>query len=247
MDYETSPVRDIKKCGFITMFILIICHIIIVGYTFYAFKLYIIFIYLSMWSFLFCSVYLIGILIIDSKLYFTRSTKFEPINNFFRNFFAGVVYPLCYAITLIYWGSKIISYLGSPREDKNEGTIYKFLKLYYYLITAVIMTLDLILTKRKNNFFELWEFVGITTIYVIYEIALCIDKYHFGQNPYDYMLAISPLEMGIHGLVNYAILIACYFLYILLRKVFNKNNLIQLSRDEGKNLISNESEEGLDL
>ena len=244
MNDDTSSRRYINKSCFITMFILTIIHIFIVGYTFYVFDLYNIFIYISMWSFLICSIYLIAILIVDSNLIFSNSIKLEPINDFFRNFFAGIAYPFCYSITLTHWCSKIITFLGSSTGSENEETTIKFLlRLYYYLFTAIIMTLDLFFTKRKNNFFGLMEFLGNSILYFIYEIVICIDKYEYGNHAYDYMVAISAAEMIIHGVVNYAILIACYFLYILLKKAFNKNNLITLSKEERQSLMSNGADE----
>lgn len=249
---EVDKVRQIKTINFLIMSVLILIHIGFLFHSFFIFDFYNYFIHLTMWSFIMSSIYLIAILIIDAYLFFSKKRLLESYNNFIRNDLAAVIYPYCYTITIGFWGIALIGFIfGFDAFFKSDSSSNipggMIVNLHYHLFVCVIITLDIFLNERNYAKFNLIHFIVISVIALLYVIILCFDKFSSGNNAYVFMEKINvPGFVGtVFGI--YGILVLSYFLFIFLVNKLNKNNIVQLTNEEGHSLLGCEREEGVDI
>ena len=238
-----NKTRIIKKWQFILMFILTLIHIGFLIYSFYSYTLYSFLIHLTMWSFIFCSVYLILILIIDSFVFFKNQNKLEKLNKIVRNILASIFYPFCLTISIGFWGIMIVGLIfkfdSFASKDVEITPRRVIVNIYYHFLVAVIMGLDLFFTEREKINFNKITFIAITIIYGLYGTVVCVDKYCFEKYAYEFMKNISVLGMIGTGVAIYALLCGSYFLYIVLVNKLNKNKIedIPMDEEEEHNLV----------
>ena len=247
-----SKLRQIKKINFIIMSALIIIHIIFLFHSFILITPYGYYIHLTMWSFLLSSFYLIAILVTDSNLYFRNNSQLESFNKLIRNTFASIAYPFCYTITIGFWLISLLGLIFDFNAFYKDGSSNNIpggvvITIYYHLFVAVIMTLDIFLNERSYANINFLHLIVNSIIALIYVVIICFDKYYFGNNAYVFMEVI-----GVGGFVGtvfgiYGLLVLSYFLYIFLVNRLNKNNIVQITKEERHTLLGAEGEEGVDL
>ena len=249
---EGNKLRQIKKVNFIVMLVLVVIHIVFLLHSFFFMGFYNYFVHLTMWSFLFSSIYLICILVIDSNLFFRNNCQLESLNKLIRNSFATIAYPYCYTITIGFWLISLIGIIfGFDAFFKNESSSDlvggMVVNIYYHLIVAVIMTLDIFLNERNHATFNLVFFIVNSIIAFLYVLVISIAKYSFGKNAYVFMETMNTIQFVGTVFGIYALFVLSYFLYIFLVNRLNKNNIVQKTKEEGHNLLGSEGEEGVDI
>ena len=249
---KESKLRQIKKINFIIMFVLIIIHIILLIHSFIFITPYGYFIHLTMWSFLLSSFYLIAILVIDSNLFFRNNNQLESFNKLIRNTYASIAYPYCYTITIGFWLISLMGLIFDFNAFYKDGSSSNipggvFITLYYHLFVAVIMTLDIFLNERSYANINFVHLIVDSVIALVYVLIVCFDKYSFGNNAYVFMEGIGVLGFVGTAFGIYAVLVLSYFIYIFLVNRLNKNNIVQITKEEGHNLLGAEGEEGVDI
>ncbi len=203
--------------------------------------------HLTNWSFFLSSIYLCSILVCDTSLYFFSSDKLENFNHFFRNIFSKIVFPFCFLISIGFWIILSIGFISSYNtflDSDQEITIDMIIiNTYVHLVITIIMVVELILNEREAiKILDWFSIITNTAIYIVYIISVCIEKYVFEFYPYLFLKDLNVLGMIIVGIVIYALLIGCIFIYILITNKLNRNTIkVKESGEEEKFISSNEN------
>ena len=242
--------RKIKKCNYYIMltivlfqfsFLTFMCIICIIN------KYARIFIHITNWSFFLSSIYLISIMICDTSLYFFSSKKLEKFNHFIRNSFSNIAFPFCFMITIGFWGILLIGIIIKADTFYKSGTKFSaqriLINLHLHLGIAIMMIADIFLSERDEIKLNWCSSITNTLIFITYSIVICVAKYKFDYNAYVIMENLNFGGMILLGIIIYAILVGCIFIYNAISNKINKKSFKVLEIGEDEKLIGNENEE----
>jgi len=237
--------REIKSVKYYTLLIMNIIHIGFIIYISIQSSVFGFFGHVTNWSFLLSTIYLFASLFLDTSLYFFSSTKFEKLNYYLRNFFASIAYPYCFMISIGFW---LIFFYGLAfasetfLKEGTEITVHMYiLNGYAHLGITIIMVIELFLTRREKVKLNWKCCVVNTVIFILYLVMACIFKYGYDLNAYVFMEDLPIWGMILVGLAIYALLVASFFLYLVISNRINRNYINESGKNEDEKLFKEDS------
>ena len=181
------------------------------------------FVFLTNWGLWSNSFYLLVVMICDTIFFFKKDPQdfFEKINNFFRNSYSLVSFPLSYTIFLLYW--VLLFSGGFSRPDGKEGgksglNSINFLNIYMHGLITVFLLIDLFVANHEVKKIT-WKYIAICSgVYWCYAVVALIWTFVFNLPPYAFLAKVPIWMLILLGIVFNLVLIGFYVIHIQLLK-----------------------------
>ena len=164
-----------------------------------------------------------------------------------RNTFSNVAFPYNFMITIGFWSILLFGIIFNSETFVKEGTKFTFhsifVNLHLHLGITIFMIIELFLYERNEVKLNWCSCISNTVIYIIYCTFYCILKYCYDIDPYLFTGKFDWWEMLILGIVIYAILVGCIFIYNAITNRINRDSMKMIDPEEDANLISGENTE----
>ena len=199
------------------------------------------FAYLTSWTLLMNSTYLLINLIADTFFFFSKKSTLEFLHIFSREKIAPVVNSFTYMVFISFWG---MASMGSSvmKFPLDFASILK--NIYQHGLITVFVMLDVFLYEHKKSKFELINIALLFIIFILYGTSAAISIYEFDFFPYPFMEGASFPRLCIYGGILFLFVILGYFIHIGLNKLKYKltkeNDDIITDGFDTKGLVVNE-------
>ena len=148
---------------------------------------------------------------------------FEKLNNWNRNKYNLICNPFSFFVTFSFW---ILYFLGESYIKVSAGLYPMVRTVYLHLIITILITIDIVISKRiliSNNY---KDSSTILNLFMIYCIFIVIMKYYFNIMPYAFLKS-SLLFLLCYMILSFILLFICFELNVSLVNYFNsKNNFL---------------------
>ena len=198
------------------------------------------FAYLTSWTLLMNSVYLIINLIADTFFFFSKKDTLEFLHIFSREKIAPVVNSYTYMVFISFWGMVCMgpSVMDFPTDIQSIMN-----NIYLHGLITVFVILDLFFHHHENSKFN-WVFlVCIFVVFFLYGESIIICKNFYNLIPYPFMKKISFALLLLYGSILFLFVVLGYFIHLgfiaLKYKCFVKNNIIDSAEDNIDRTVDN--------
>ena len=174
------------------------------------------FAFLTAWTLLMNSVYLLLNLIADATFFFTSQDKFESLNEFSREKMAPVVNSFTYMVFIAFWGMTLMG----DKVMKFPTDFASIIKnIYLHGLITVFVILDVFFYEHKKAKFDLINLVFIFIIFLLYATAASISIYAIGFIPYPFMVGATFFKLCLYGGILFLFVILGYLVHIGLNMI----------------------------
>ena len=187
------------------------------------------FIYLTMITWNFNSIYLLLSLICDIN-FFRKSKKLEPMNNFLRNKFCNIINTMSFLVTVLYW---TLLCFGGMR--KLNGFLDFLSTFYFHFIISVLVILDIFNANHRRHKFSYITLIFCYVYLICYCIICSVSTWVFNTPPYPFLNGIKIYKALIYAAAFCVVLVLCYLFLILLYKIKYKY-ILKIEDDEEINV-----------
>ena len=183
------------------------------------------FIYLTMITWNFNSIYLFLCLICDISFFF-KSKKLEPLNNFLRNKFCNVINTMSFEVTVLYW----TLLLTGGMQDIVD--FWDFLSnFYFHFLISILVILDIFNANHKRHRFTLITLCFCYVYLFCYIIIGSIATWVFDNPPYPFLVGIKFYMILIYGVAFCIVLLLCYSFLVSIY-IFKYKCILKIEGDE---------------
>lgn len=185
------------------------------------------FAYLTSWTLLMNSVYLLINLIADTFFFFSKKDTLEFLHIFSRETIAPVVNSFTYMVFISFWGMVCMG----PSVMDFPTNIQSIMKnIYLHGLITVFVILDIFFHHHENSKFNWIFLVGIFIVFFLYGVSIIICKNYFNLIPYNFMKGISFPLLLLYGSILFLFVLLGYFIHLgfikLKYKFFVKKDII---------------------
>jgi len=149
-----------------------------------------------------------------------HKNKIQELNDWNRNKYGVICNTLCYFVSIGFWSLFLFwnNYMLVSKSIKNVFNL-----IYNHCIIQIIIIVDLFTFKRKTHNYSWLYFGVIYSIFILYCIIICFEKYIFGRNAYLFMNGSSIIFLVLCLILSSLLLFICYLIHIYLIELKNKN------------------------
>ena len=183
------------------------------------------FIYLTMITWNFNSIYLFLCLICDINFFF-KSKKLEPLNNFLRNKFCNIINTMSFEVTVLYW---TLLFTGGMRSLR--GFLDFLSNFYFHFLISVLVILDIFNANHKRHRFTLITLCFCYVYLVCYCVIGSIATWGFDNPPYPFLKGAEFYVALIYVFAFCIVLAFCYLFLIALYTIKYKY-ILKIEGDE---------------
>ena len=209
--------------------------IIIFILCFYLFSpKYILFFYLTLWSFWMNMFYMISLTVCDYCEYFNKPYC-KKFSYFLRTHFLKVNFSFGVGIIFLFW---MLALCGPSFQPIGTGFII-FTDILLHGIIIIFVLFDIILYKHYLKLNYLYDIGIITIVYLAYLFILSISKYIVKFNPYAFLRNSDLNHVFAAGILFYVIILDGYVVYLIIgnkffEKIDDNNEKIELNEEDKK-------------
>lgn len=167
--------------------------------------------FLTMWTLLMNSVYLLLNTISDTYLFFTSKQTLEGLHDFSRNKMAPVVNSYSYMVFISFWG---MACMGNKVMRLPTDAIGLLSNIYLHALITVFVIIDIYFSDHQKLKFSWITFAILTGIFALYSIDVVICLFVLNFSPYPFMENSAFWVVCICGVGLFLIVILGYFIHI---------------------------------
>lgn len=167
--------------------------------------------YLTMWTLLMNSIYLVLNTISDTYLFFTSKQNLEYLHDFSRNKMAPVANSYSYMVFISFWGMVC---MGSTVMKLPTDAAGLLSNIYLHALITVFVIVDIYLSDHEKLQFNWIIFAFLGGIFILYSINVVICIFVLDFPPYPFMKNAPFWIVCVSGLGLFVIVILGYFIHI---------------------------------
>lgn len=243
MDY--TPRKSIPPKSFYTLFTINSINFIITVLMFiFQVEWPIFFYFLTLWTYILNTIYLISIWIADINLFFFKSFSFEKFAFVLREKIGPVLNGLSHMVVLSFW---TLLAMGPQYMQMETDAISILSNLHLHGALSVIAIVDVMFSKHLKKGFD-WKLVlFLLVLYSMYALLVIISKYTGGLIPYPFLIDVSVGMLLVYLVILYGVLVLGYVLHLGIIQMkykfcMNEDDVITVSPIV-ENLIVQENED----
>lgn len=137
----------------------------------------------------------------------------EKLNDWNRNHYGVIFNSFGYFVLIGFW---LLYFFGNSVMLVSKNVRSWFNSYYHHLVIQIITVIDIFASDRKRIEFSWNQFSIIGGLYIIYCVAIAVEKYIFGRNSYYFMEGKSAIYLTFCAVLTSFFLYLCYWIHILL-------------------------------
>ena len=182
------------------------------------------FIYLTMITWNFNSIYLFLNLVCDVHFYFNLK-KLEPLNDFLRNKLCNVINTMSIIVTILYWTLLCIG--GVPAIVDFLDFLSNF---YFHFLISALVILDIFIANHRRHRFSYITLCFCYVYLVCYFIYGSVLTWVFDKPPYPFMT--EPYYIVIIYAAVFCVVLALCYLFLVSLYTIKYKYILKIEGDE---------------